>query len=83
MTSATPNVSGFSPEANVLSHIDFHRQGGRICAIIKVALMARNTVRVATRFGIRLAQKLSEHLPGLHVVGSRLLEGPLLTDISG
>jgi nucleotide-binding universal stress UspA family protein len=38
---------------------------------------------IATRFRIHLAQKLNAHLTGLHVLDSRLLEGPLLANISG
>jgi len=38
---------------------------------------------VATRFGIHLAQKLKARLSGLYVLDSRLLEGPLVADISG
>lgn len=37
----------------------------------------------ATRYGIHLAEALEAHLMGLHVLDSRMLEGPLMADISG
>ncbi len=37
----------------------------------------------ATAFGIELAQKCQATLTGLHVLDSRVLEGPLMADISG
>lgn len=37
----------------------------------------------ATAFGIDLAQKCEAALTGLHVLDSRVLEGPLMADISG
>lgn len=38
---------------------------------------------VAARYGISLAGKLQASLMGLHVLDSRMLEGPLMADISG
>ena len=38
---------------------------------------------VACRYGIHLAQQLQASLSGLHVLDSRMLEGPLMADISG
>jgi len=37
----------------------------------------------ACRYGIHLAQRLHASLTGLHVLDSRMLEGPLMADISG
>jgi nucleotide-binding universal stress UspA family protein len=39
--------------------------------------------RAAEECGIRLASRLEAHLTGLHVLDIRLLEGPLLADVSG
>lgn len=38
---------------------------------------------VARDYGIFLAQQLDAHLAGVHVLDSRMLEGPLMADISG
>jgi nucleotide-binding universal stress UspA family protein len=38
---------------------------------------------VATRYGIHLAKGLEARLMGMHVLDSRMLEGPLMADISG
>lgn len=38
---------------------------------------------VATAYGIHLAKTLQARLMGLHVLDSRMLEGPLMADISG
>jgi nucleotide-binding universal stress UspA family protein len=38
---------------------------------------------IACRHGVYLAEKLRARLRGLHVLDSRMLEGPLLADISG
>jgi len=38
---------------------------------------------VATEYGIHLAKELEARLIGLHVLDSRMLEGPLMADISG
>lgn len=39
--------------------------------------------RAACEYGISLAGKLSAKLTGIHVLDSRMLEGPLMADISG
>jgi len=39
--------------------------------------------RVACQYALSLAQKLEAGLTGLHVLDSRMLEGPLMADISG
>ncbi len=38
---------------------------------------------VASEFGVGLAHRLEARLTGLHVLDSRMLEGPLMADISG
>jgi nucleotide-binding universal stress UspA family protein len=38
---------------------------------------------VAAQYGVHLAQKLEATVTGLHVLDSRMLEGPLMADISG
>ena len=38
---------------------------------------------VATRYGVYFARELGASLLGLHVLDSRMLEGPLMADISG
>lgn len=38
---------------------------------------------VACEYGLHLAKKLGARLVGLHVLDSRMLEGPLMADISG
>ena len=38
---------------------------------------------VATDYGVFLASRLKAHLTGCHVLDSRMLEGPLMADISG
>lgn len=37
----------------------------------------------ATAYGLDLAQQLQAHVTGVHVLDSRMLEGPLMADISG
>jgi nucleotide-binding universal stress UspA family protein len=38
---------------------------------------------VATEYGVFLAARLKAHLSGCHVLDSRMLDGPLMADISG
>ena len=58
----------------------------RVSAMIKSILVCTDGSdhsNAAADYGIHLAQRLEARLLGLHVLDSRMLDGPLLADISG
>ncbi len=50
---------------------------------IQVCTDGSQNSHAACEYGISLAQKLKAKLTGIHVLDSRMLEGPLMADISG